>query len=230
MEIYNNEQDQRLFDMLYDNPEMIIYLKNRYQTDRIWKFCIDRESTLFGQMENPSIEMCEFALDVDGENIISLVTKFTDVKLTKRMIWIALRTFPGAILHVPRYMLDEDMLNASFDAQPELLTAFPNLSYEYLLRRIKDHPGDIVWLENPRDELVHLALEKNPYLCVHFTSLTPHMINIIRAQNPGLADMYMNTLESEIDDYAENSEEEGPTVDQWSDPHQLRCDDVECAY
>ena len=219
MELYSNEQDQGLFDMLYDNPEMIVYLKNRYQTDRVWKFCIDRESTLFSQMENPSIEMCEFALDVDGENIIPLVTKFTDVKLTKRMIWIALRTFPGAILHVPRIMIDEDMLNSAFDKQPELLSAFPSLSYEYLLRRIKDHPGDVIWLENPRDELVCMALEKNPYLCVHFTSLTPLMINIIRAQNPELADMYTNTLESEMDDYAEDSTTESTTVNQWSDPY-----------
>lgn len=219
MELYSNEQDQGLFDMLYDNPEMVVYLKNRYQTDRVWKFCIDRESTLFSQMENPSIEMCEFALDVDGENIIPLVTKFTDVKLTKRMIWIALRTFPGAILHVPRIMIDEDMLNSAFDKQPELLSAFPSLSYEYLLRRIKDHPGDVIWLENPRDELVCMALEKNPYLCVHFTSLTPLMINIIRAQNPELADMYTNTLESEMDDYAEDSTTESTTANQWSDPY-----------
>ena len=220
MEFYESSYDQKLYNLLYNNPEAILYLKNCYQTERVWKYCIEIEPNLFASMKSPSPEMCEYALDVAGENIITMVTKFKHIKLTKRMVYIALRTYPSAILYVPEDILEEDMLDKAFDAQPSLIGKFTNLSYEYLLKKVREKPSIIKWIENPREELVCAALEIDPNLCVYFTTLTPQMINIIQQKKPELAEMYANTLESETDYYAEISEEERAEYDaQWADTY-----------
>lgn len=217
---FENEMDQKLFETLFDTPEMVLYLKNRYQTDRVWKFCIEREPSIFSKMDNPTEEIAQYALDVDGENIIPLVTKFDYIPITKKMAFTALRSYPGAILYIPEDVLTEEMMNMAFNAQPSLMSNFDNLTYDYLLRRIQERPSDIRFIQNPRDELIYLALERDPNLCVYFTSLTPRMINLLYDLKPELAAMYINTLESENPYYAENSETEGEAKsDQWSDTY-----------
>lgn len=217
---FENEMDQKLFETLFDNPELVLLLKNRYQTDRVWKFCIERDPSIFGKMDNPTVEIAEYALDVDGENIIPLVTKFEYIPVTKKMAFTALRSYPGAVLYIPEDILTEEMLNMAFNAQPSLISAFSNLTYEYLIRRIQERPSDIRFVQNPRDELIYMALERDPNLCVYFTSLTPQMINLLYDLKPEYAAMYINTLESENQDYAENSETEGEsTSNQWSNPY-----------
>lgn len=210
------EYDQKIYDLLYDMPEAIVYLKSRYQTDRMWKYCIERDPKVFAQMKNPSEDMCEYAVDIDGENIITMVTKFPEIPVTRRIAYIALRTFPGAILYIPEEVLNEEMFDIAFNAKPSLISHFNNLPFGYYLQKVREDPSIIRWMDNPREELVCAAFEKDPNLCVYFTSLTPQMINVIREVKPELATLYMNTLESERIDDAESSEtERQETIAKW---------------
>lgn len=212
--------DQEMYDMLYDNPSMILYMKSRYQTSKLWKFCIERDSSIFARMENPTEDIVEYALDVDGENIIPLLNKFEYIKLTKRMAFIALRTFPGAILYIPSDILTEEMMDMAFNAQPSLLAVKDGLSEEYLLRRVHARPSDIRYIKNPTDVMKYTALERDPNTFVYMDDLNPNMIHLLNDIKPGLADLYTNTLESEITYHAENTEKDGEAEsNQWADSY-----------
>ena len=219
--VIDQNYDQHIYDMLYDNPEMILYMKSRYQTAKLWKYCIELEPSIFGQMENPTEDIAEYALNVDGENIIPLLTKFDYIPLTKRLAFIALRTFPGAIMHIPESILTEEMMDMAFNAQPSLISVLSNaLTEDYLIRRVHARPSDIRYIKNPTDKMKFIALEKDPNTFVYMDSFTPQMLNLIKELKPGLAELYSNTLESENGDHAENTETRGEAEsNQWSNPY-----------
>jgi len=219
MSIYEESFDEKLFDMLYDTPEMILLLKNRYQTPKVWKFCIEREPSLFGQMENPTEDIAIYALDVCGENIIPLVNKFDYIPVTKKMAFTALRSYPGAILYIPQNILCEEMFNMAFNSQPSLLGAYDNLGNDYLLRRVRERPSDIRYINNPSEELKYAALEKDPNVCVYIDNLTPQMISLLYDLKPGLAEMYTNTLERENMLYAEDTKTTEADCKEWSNSY-----------
>lgn len=216
---YEPIYDQKIYDLLYDMPEAIVYLKSRYQTDQVWKYCIEREPKVFAMMKNPSVDMCVYALDIDGSNIITIRTKFTDIKIDKRMAYIALRTYPAAILHIPSEILNEEMFDLAFNAQPSLISQFNNLPYTYLLRKIRENPSIIKHMTNLREDLACVALSMDPNLCVYIPNLTTQMINLLRDLKPELAELYTNTLESETENYAENCETRGAEEQGWSDSY-----------
>lgn len=201
--------DQRLFNILHDNPEAVCYLKRKYQTDQVWKYCIEQDPKLFSRMKNPSPDMCVYALDIDGSNIITMKSKFSDIRITPRMAYIALRSFPGAILYIPQEILNEEMFDLAFDAQPSLIAHFTNLSHGYLIRKIRENPSFIRYIVSPGEELICIALSLDPNLCVYISPLTPKMIQIIQEKKPELAQLYANSLESENVENAENTETRG---------------------
>lgn len=215
---YEPIYDQKIYDLLYEMPEAIVYLKSRYQTDQVWKYCIEREPQVFALMKNPSVDMCVYALDIDGSNIIHIRSKFTNIEIDKRMAYIALRTFPAAILHIPSEIINDEMFDLAFNAQPSLISQFTNLPYSYLLRKIGENPSIIKFIPNLREDLACIALRMDPNLCVYIQNLTPQMINILRDLKPEVADLYTNTLESETENYAENCEERG-AEESWSDTY-----------
>lgn len=216
---FENEKERDLYQMLFDYPEMVLYLKNKHQTDRVLKFCIEQDPSIFGKLTDPSVDIAEYALDVDGENIIPLIMKFDNIPLTKKMCYIALRSYPGAIGYIPKSMLTEEMLDMAFNAQPSLLSVFEKLPEGYLLTRIKNRPSDIRYVTNPSDALIYAALESDPNLCVYFRKLTPQMINLLCDINPKIAEMYINSLESETMKDAKSEETKRPEEVQWSNSY-----------
>lgn len=222
-EYVNIEQtfDQHIYDMLYDNPEMILYMKNRYQTAKLWKYCIELDPSIFGQMENPTEDIAEYALNVCGENIIPLLTKFEYIPLTKRLAFIALRTFPGAIMHIPQSILTEEMFDMAFNAQPSLISVMYNmLTDEYLMRRVYSRPSDIRYIKNPTERMKLIAIEREPNTIMYIDNPTPQMLHLLNELKPGMAELYSNTLESENGDHAENTEKNGEAESsQWSNSY-----------
>lgn len=213
------EIDHKIYEFLYEIPSAIVYLKKRYQTTQVWKYCIEREPSVFALMENPSQEMCEYAVDIDGENIITVVTKFPSIDVTKRMAYIALRTYPSAILYIPENVLNEEMFDIAFSEKPSLMSYFTNLPFGYYLKKVRENPSIIQYIQNPTEDLICDALSRDPNLCVHFNHLTPRMINIIRELKPDMANLYINRIESEKSN-AKNNEEEGQEpVEDWKNPY-----------
>lgn len=208
--------NQKLYNILYETPSAIAFFKKRYQSDQLWRYCIERDPNVFGLMEDPSLDMCIYAIDISGENIVILATKFKHIKITKKIAYLALRTFPAAILYIPEDVLTEGMLDMAFAAKPSLISHFNNLPFGYYLRKVRENPWIIQHITDPREDLICAALEGDPMVCTCFKHPTTQMINIVKELNPELAQLYINSLESETDKDAKNSEEERQdTVVKW---------------
>jgi hypothetical protein len=186
--------ESRLLKVLVDDPTMILVLKNKYITDGLWKFCIEREPSLFKEMKNPDEEMCEFALKIDGYNLKYIRRKFNYIKITKKMVYLALSTCAKAILYVPNNILDEGLKEIAFDKNPALMKEFNYIRPEYINKKIKENPSIIKFINNPAEDMIIDAMILEPNVCVYFDKLTPKMIEILKEYHPQFLDIYQNLI------------------------------------
>jgi hypothetical protein len=184
----------RLLRILVDDPTMILVLKNKYITNDLWRFCIEREPSLFKEMKEPNEEMCEFALKVDGYNLKYIRRKFTYIKITKKMAYIAISTCPKAILYVPDKILDDGLKEIAFDKEPSLMKEFKNIRPEFISKKVRENPSNIKYVNNPDDDLVCEALIAEPNICVYFEKLTHKMVDVLKEHHPNFLEIYQNVL------------------------------------
>ncbi len=182
----------KLLNLLVDNPSFVLLLKNKYIDDDIWQFCIEREPGLFKHMKNPSIAICEFALEVDGYNLKYIAKKFKHIEITRKMVYIALRNCPKAIDYVPEDILDVGLRELAFDNDPSLMKDydFKDLRYDYVSSMINKNPAYIKYINNPPDELIVSAIKQDSNVCVYFEKLSPYVINVVNELYPNLLELY----------------------------------------
>ena len=184
----------RLLKILVEDPTMILVLKNKYITDDLWKFCIEREPSLFKEMKEPSEEMCEFALQVDGSNLKYIRKKFKYIKITKKMAYIAISTCPKAILYVPEKILDDGLKEIAFDKDPSLMKEFKNIRPEFINKKVRENPSNIKFINNPNEDIVCEALIAEPNVCVYFEKLSSKMIGVLKHHHPNFLELYQNVI------------------------------------
>lgn len=191
--MYNDEfTEQKLFGLLIEDPSMILLLKNKYISDDMWKFCIEREPSLFKYMKNPSLEMCYFALEIDGHNLKYIKNKFKDIKITRKMAFLAISNCPKAIFYVPQEILDTGLKELAFDKDPSLMKSFQFIRPDYIEKVIENNPANVKYINNPDEDIICQALLKEPNICVYFNTLTPKMKKIIEEKYPQLIPFYSN--------------------------------------
>ena len=98
------EQDQniktKILNAIMEDPEIVLILKEKYVDEDIWKYCIEREPSLFKKMKHPSESLCMFACEVDGSNLKWIKNKFSYIRITDVMAYTAVKSNPKAILYV----------------------------------------------------------------------------------------------------------------------------------
>lgn len=193
MNINNDEfSKQRILGLLIEDPSMILLLKSKYITDDIWQFCIEHEPSLFKHMKNPSLDMCYFALEMDGHNLKYIRHKFKDIKITRKMAYIAISNCPKAIFYVPKDILDDGLKELAFELEPQLMKDFIYIRPEYVKKVIENNPTDIKYINNPDENLICEALIKEPNICLYFDTLTPKMKKAIEENHPQLIPFITN--------------------------------------
>lgn len=182
----------KLLNLLMDDPSYILLLKNKYIDIDLWKFCIEREPNLFTHMKDPSIETCEFALEMDGYNLRHIAKNLSHITITPKMAFIALKNCPKAIFYVPQDILNAGLMEIAFDADPSLMKAFKfkELRYSYISKKIKESPGYIKYINNPTDELVIDAIRADKNVCVYFDTVSPPVRNVIEELYPELLSLF----------------------------------------
>lgn len=198
-------QEHRLLSILSDDPSMILLIKNKYITENMWKICIESEPSLFQYMKDPSEEMILFALKENGANL-DHVLKLENVKLTRKMMWTAVESYPAAIFSVPERFMDRPLIERALDKDPSLMKQFKHLDHDYLLRKIKENPGVIQYINNPSDDLICEAILLNPNVCVYLKQLSPRMIALIWDRYPEIAAMLDTTKHSKPEKIKDVSE------------------------
>lgn len=185
---------ERLLKVLVEDPTMILVIKNKYITDELWRFCIEREPSLFTEMKDPDEGMCEFALQVDGSNLKYIRKKFSHIKITTRMAYIAIMSCPKAILYVPEKILDEGLKEMAFDKDPTLMKEFKYVRPEYVTKKMLENPANIKYINNPDEDMICNAIIAEPNICVYFEKLTPRMRTTLIEYHPQFLDLYQNLL------------------------------------
>ena len=168
---------------------MILLLKNKYITDDVWEFCIEREPSLFKYMENPSLQVCYFALDQDGHNLKYIKNKFTEIKINRKMAYIAIRNCPKAIFYVPKTLLDDELKELAFEQDPTLMESFDNVRPEFVEGLLLRNPSYIKFIKNPDEALVCKLLKDYPNIIVYFSTITNRMRETLEMYHPEILNL-----------------------------------------
>ena len=184
-----NAQSQ-LMRVLYDEPSLITYVKERYITDDIWMFCIEREPSVFENMKRPNERVCNFAVEIDGSNLKHVREKFTYIPITNKMCYNAVKSCPKAILDVPKKLLSNGLMEMAFDAEPSLMIYFNDIRPEYIKKKVSENPSYLKYINDPDEDFVCEILLKNPNTCVYLDRLTPRMLDIMRDNYPDTYELY----------------------------------------
>lgn len=178
-------REHRLLRLLSEDPSCILFLKNKCATDNMWKLCIQLEPGLFQYKEDPSPELCLFALQEDGSNL-KYVVNVPGIKITPEMIYTAVKSYPAAVFDVPLPMRDAAIKEYACDLDPTLIKNFSNLRRGYIEKKIKEDPMFIRFLDDPDEDLVYHAIETDPNYCVYVKNFTPRIKGLIKTLYPDI--------------------------------------------
>lgn len=193
----NFDTSHRIYNLLDEDPSMITLMKPSSITEDMWYFCIQRDTSLFKEMKHPSEKMCMFALAEDGRNLKYLYSKFTDIKVTNKMIWTAITSRPSAIYYVPKKKRTTEMKEYAFSLEPELMLNEDDIRHEFLENMLSEHPENIKYIRNPDDDLVILALKANPNVVTYVSKLSEPVIIFIKERYPDIIQLIQPLLAQE---------------------------------
>lgn len=175
------DREQKLLELLADDPSMILIFKNKYTTENMWKFCIENEPSLFQFMKNPSEEMILYALSEDGANIKYL--KDMGIALTPKMIYTAVKSYPGAIYLIPPELRTSKLREFACTEDPSLMKELP-LKKEFIDKRLKTDPTLVRFMKNPTEDQICNAIIADPNTCAYIEKFTPRIKELIKELYP----------------------------------------------
>ena len=191
------EQDSyirtKVLNAVMEDPEIITILKDKYVDDELWKFCIEREPSLFKKMKHPSEEICLHACEVDGSNLRWIRNKFSYIPITDMMIYTCVKSNPKSIVYVPKKMLNDGLKEMAFDKDPTLMENFDDIRPEYLRKIIAEKPFAIQYVNNPDEDLICDAIIKDPNVCVYVNDVTDRMLHTLETYHPNYFNLYKNS-------------------------------------
>lgn len=179
----NPIREQKILELLSDDPSMILIFKNKYTTDNMWKICIENEPSLFQFMKNPSEDMILYGLSEDGANIKYL--KGMGISLTPKMIYTAVKSYPGAIYLIPQELRTSKLREFACNEDPSLMKELP-LKREYIEKRLKDDPRLVRFLKNPTEDQLCRAIIADPNICAYVEKFTPKVKELIKELYPDI--------------------------------------------
>lgn len=181
--------EYKIYEMLNLDPANILLLKNKYVTEDLWRFCIEKEPKLFKKVKNPSLELCISAIEADGSNLKVIKKKFPRIKITKQMAYIAISNCPRVILDVPDDIIDDGLKEYAFDRDPTLLSAFSDVRSSYIEKKLAENPSFIRYIYEPSESQICEMIKINPNVCLYFGELTDAMKNTIKTYYPHMVDL-----------------------------------------
>ena len=190
----------KILNAIVEDPEIIVMIKEKYVDEEIWKFCIEREPSLFKKMKHPTESICMYACEVDGANLRWVKNKFSYIVITELMAYTAVKSNPKAILWVPKRLLNYGLMEMAFDKDPSLMEHFEDIRPEYLRKLLKNRPQAIQYVKNPDEELICDAIVSSPNICVYLNYVTDKMLRTLETYHPDYYSLYWNKKDSEDSD------------------------------
>ena len=183
----------KILNAIMEDPEIIVLLKEKYVDDEIWKYCIEREPSLFRKMKHPSEAICLFACEVDGSNLKYIKNKFTYIPITHLMVVTSVKSNPKALLSVPKKFLNNEIKELAFDEDPSLMAYFDDIRLEYLEKMLEDKPWAIQYIKYPDENMICREIKKSPNICPYLINMTDKMLETLRLYHPNYYILYKNS-------------------------------------
>jgi hypothetical protein len=181
---------QRIYDLVIEDPSMILVLKNKYITDELWMTCLDKEPSLFTELKDPSQILCEYIVSLDGSFLSYIIEEFGYVKITNKMIITALSNCPRAILRLPRKYRNKAIDEYAVDMDPSLLKDLDGLSKSFIGKKLTENPSYVKYVDDATPEQICSALSKDPNVALYYEieDFTPEMKEILINNHPHMAE------------------------------------------
>lgn len=150
-----------ILGLLPEHPKLIFALKNKYADDHAWDVALEADPSIFAFYKDPEYNDCLKAVLLDGRNIQYVPYR----NLTYEICVTSIRSFPRAILLIPREKLDMRMIQQAVDLDPSLIKEYEDeLDGFYIEDKIKEMPELILSLNHPDDDCIVIAIDANPGL------------------------------------------------------------------
>lgn len=190
-----NRIKTKILNLIMTDPSIIEYFKEKYVDDDIWKFCIERDPSLFKKMKHPSYDLCLYACEVDGSNLKYVKNKFTYIKITDVMVLTAVKSNPKAILCVPKKLLNFELEEMAFDKDPSLMAYFDYIRPEYMKKVLDENPYTVKYLLHILDEnTICVLIKRNPQVCTYIDHMTDRMLDTLRENYPDIYNLYSKSM------------------------------------
>lgn len=189
-------REQKILELLADDPSLILIFKNKCITDNMWKICIENEPSLFQFMRHPSEEMILYALSEDGANIKYL--RDMGISMTPKMIYTAVKNYPGAIYLIPSELRSSKLKEFACIEDPSLMKEL-TLKKDFIEKRLKMDPTLVRYLKNPSEEQICNAIKVDPNTCAYVEIFTPKIKNLIKSLYPELIPLIPRLSEQFLD-------------------------------
>ena len=183
----------KILNAIMEDPEIVLVLKEKYVDEEVWKFCIEREPSLFMKMKHPSESICMFACEVDGANLRYIRNKFSYILITPGMAYISVKSNPKAILYVPSKLLSDSLKEMAFDRDPSLMAFFDDIRDEYIEKVIEEKPYVMQYIKHLNEDSICRKIEKNPTICVYLNNITDKMMATLEKHHPNYYALYKNS-------------------------------------
>lgn len=185
----------KILNAIMDDPEIVTLLKEKYIDDDVWKFCIEREPSIFKKMKHPSFDICMYACEVDGSNLRYIKNKFKYIEITDIMAYTAVKSNPKAILSVPKKLLTESLKELAFEEDPSLMENFDEIRPEFIEKIIWDKPYAIKYIKHITpdiEDLICEVIKKNPIIASCVNRLSDRMLITLKTFHPNHFHLYVN--------------------------------------
>lgn len=182
----DRETEQKLIELISQDPTFILLIKNKYLTEQMWKLAIEAEPALFQHMKNPSEEMVLFALGEDGANIKYLQNM--GITITPKFSFTAVHNFPGAIFLIPKEFRTMRLKEFACKLDNSLLREF-RMRDRFVDKLLEKNPSAVRFLQNPTEDQLCEAIRHDPNICVYIEHITPRIANLINELYPEIASL-----------------------------------------
>ncbi len=193
-------REQRLIELIANDPSIIVIFKNKFISDNMWKVAIENEPSLFQYMKQPSEEMILFALNEDGANVQYL--EEMGVQMTPRMIYTAVKSYPGAIYLIPESYRSNRLKEFACTEDPSLMKDL-SLKSHFIESRLRKDPTLVRFLDSPTEDQLCNAIRHDPNVCVYIDHYTPKIKALIKELYPEIIPL-IPRLQNEFSDRNEN--------------------------
>ena len=191
--INHDDLHDRMEEVLKRDVNMILAFKAKLVTDDMWEYAVATDPSLFTACQKPSFRIAMIAVSRDGFHIGNIDPINFTTDQYQKLCNAAVEQNPKAITVIPKEFKNTSLIGYAYARDPELILSEEKLT-ESMVESIIDHnPALIQYVNEPDDDLIIRALEKNPKVIVYFPIISERVRSYYEERYPQYAAMLLQS-------------------------------------